>query len=71
MIIRIFSNIKNQIFLPNKKSNFSSNIKDVAEAILVLLVIGDFLFQTIDENLRLGSSGWSFRKASIAGFIGA
>ena len=43
-------------------SNFSPNIKDVTEAILVLLVIGDFLFQAIDESLCLGVSGMIFQK---------
>ena len=43
-------------------SNFSPNIKDVTEAILVLLVIGDFLFQTVDENLRLRVSEMVFQE---------
>ena len=34
------------LFLP-------SYIKDIAEAILVLLVVGDFIFQPINETLRV------------------
>ena len=34
------------LFLP-------SYIKDIAEAILVLLVVGNFIFQPINETLRL------------------
>ena len=37
--------------------NFSSNIKHVAEAILILFVISDFLFHSVDEGSSIGIVG--------------